>query len=334
MKASVEEFLKTDWFAPAVVEKGSVGQCLDAVAASLNVRLDLIRQIKSRLVGKTPSSLDRLTSFGKKLDFLETTVSSRCELLRTENPAAWFRSPAAATVGPFQKDHLKHPVFGKYQISDTDLVRHSVERAWYERSLERLKFDHRNTLWGALIHTKCVFYEMITLEGPYEGRTLANVSEVIEASVASASFLAFLAKVTEEVKRVLTRLDKIYEVLWNKCEKFWLSQRSDHEKQQRESYGEHAKRIRDEFRSRRNSASEQRVLGKDNFRSEKDALKMFGFSELPDEAVLKRKYRELARKLHPDAGGDSEKFLSLNEAYTTLVTLSEKIGKGTHRFSL
>ena len=44
-----------------------------------------------------------------------------------------------------------------------------------------------------------------------------------------------------------------------------------------------------------------------------------GFSTLPSMNELKKKYRELARAYHPDAGGDEAKFKQLTESYSLLV---------------
>ncbi|MBX5466267.1 MAG: J domain-containing protein [Firmicutes bacterium] len=52
----------------------------------------------------------------------------------------------------------------------------------------------------------------------------------------------------------------------------------------------------------------------------KDYYKILGISENADAATIKRAYRELARKYHPDVGGKAheERFKEINEAYQVL----------------
>jgi len=52
----------------------------------------------------------------------------------------------------------------------------------------------------------------------------------------------------------------------------------------------------------------------------KDYYKILGVSEHADAAAIKRAYRELARKYHPDIGGkaNEERFKDINEAYQVL----------------
>jgi len=38
-----------------------------------------------------------------------------------------------------------------------------------------------------------------------------------------------------------------------------------------------------------------------------------------DEAAIKKRFRQLAKEYHPDAGGDSEKFIQLMKAYEELI---------------
>ncbi len=54
-------------------------------------------------------------------------------------------------------------------------------------------------------------------------------------------------------------------------------------------------------------------------------FRALGFSEMPTIEDVKKKYKMLARKLHPDAGGTSEDFNTLQNAYEKcLGYLSEK----------
>lgn len=50
----------------------------------------------------------------------------------------------------------------------------------------------------------------------------------------------------------------------------------------------------------------------------KDYYDVLGVSKTASEAEIKKAYRSKAHKLHPDKGGDAEKFKEINEAYQVL----------------
>ncbi|MDO5426688.1 MAG: DnaJ domain-containing protein, partial [Coriobacteriia bacterium] len=49
-----------------------------------------------------------------------------------------------------------------------------------------------------------------------------------------------------------------------------------------------------------------------------DYYKTLGVSKDADDKEIKKAFRKLAQKYHPDAGGDEEKFKEINEAYEVL----------------
>ena len=50
----------------------------------------------------------------------------------------------------------------------------------------------------------------------------------------------------------------------------------------------------------------------------KDYYKILGVSEDASDGDIKKAFRKLAVKYHPDRGGDENKFKEANEAYDTL----------------
>jgi len=49
-----------------------------------------------------------------------------------------------------------------------------------------------------------------------------------------------------------------------------------------------------------------------------DYYQILGVPENADEETIKKAFRELAKKYHPDRGGDAEKFKKIVEAYRVL----------------
>ena len=50
-----------------------------------------------------------------------------------------------------------------------------------------------------------------------------------------------------------------------------------------------------------------------------NAYEILGIQQNSSEAEIKKAYRDLARKCHPDKGGTEEKFKEINEAYTQII---------------
>ena len=50
-----------------------------------------------------------------------------------------------------------------------------------------------------------------------------------------------------------------------------------------------------------------------------DTLQKLDLPYDADEAAVKRRFRELAKRTHPDAGGDAGEFIKLMELYRTLI---------------
>ena len=308
-------FIKQDWFGAAVIESGSVEHCLDAVEKLLEERLELLGQIRGSLVPKKQNSSDRLTRFGKTLTPLEQTIMARVELLRPERPQAWFRAPAATTTGPFQTAHMQCPVFGKYNLQDIDLVKDSIKVCWDAASLAPLKFSAKGSLWGELINAKVKFQKIISLTGKFQQFTLKELPENIDDVHLTDSLKAFLRNVRFEVLNLNSRLENLFEILWDTSEKFWEYQQAEISKSRNfKFFAKDASKVRDAFKKRRQNT----VHAPQKQSKHKKALSLMGFSTLPNMNELKKKYRELARTHHPDAGGDEVKFKQLTESYSLL----------------
>lgn len=48
------------------------------------------------------------------------------------------------------------------------------------------------------------------------------------------------------------------------------------------------------------------------------SLSKLGLNELPTEAELKKRYRQICLRHHPDTGGDTKRFVSLKKDYESV----------------
>jgi hypothetical protein len=85
-------------------------------------------------------------------------------------------------------------------------------------------------------------------------------------------------------------------------------ERERQEREERNRQERERERQERQERSRRNYEEQRRSSYSNNHVSMADALAFFGFTAMPEASELKRKYRELALRLHPDKGGDTATF--------------------------
>ncbi|MDD1422886.1 DnaJ domain-containing protein, partial [Dolichospermum sp. ST_sed1] len=107
--------------------------------------------------------------------------------------------------------------------------------------------------------------------------------------------------------------------LLQKSEHFWQYQSAlaIEKNKKTKSSNDFADQIREEFKQRREQ-QRQNISQALKFNLESDYLRFMGFSSVPSLSELKKRYILLAKKMHPDAGGDAQAFQKLAEAYKHL----------------
>jgi hypothetical protein len=346
-----------DWFLAAIEVDGSVGACLDAVLQELARKQGFIGALKAALGGKDPRGLDAVSELGVRVKALEKTLRFRLGMLKPERPGAWFRSPAATTTGPFATALLDEPVFGLYDAADLERVRSGLLAAWNERRASDLPFrDVTPSLWRTLLTLNAEWEKICALPLGTDsafakaGVRLDKLPDGLPKELESRALRAFLINVRGEVRATRERLDAAYTELVGASNKLWEAQRKTlreaasaasaaagpktgprtgpdrgpgGERSFRGDSGDNdrqraanptAESLREEFRKRRMAQPRRPLLTP----ADMEALRVMGFQSLPEAETLRQRYIALAKRLHPDRGGDDTAFKQLSGAYARL----------------
>lgn len=316
-----DTFLREDWFAPAILSNGSVAVCLREVEDLQILRARFISLLRERLVDQDNPDSDALTSFGQKLKVLEVAIRSRVGILPPDRPQAWFRAPVVQEGGPFSPKISPIAVIGNYPTEQVSRVRETIDFAWKQRTIENLPFslDPKN-LWGELLTMNAKLKQLIELPEPFQSANFIDFSSALPRELASESLAAFLGNVSNEAKLLNSRLESAYQALRALTEKLWTYQEkvvTNFRSGGSAHSGDNAKQMRDEFKRRRHDPSAS-IYREGLTRKDLESLQSMGFSDFPDPQALRSRYIELAKRYHPDRGGDETVFKDLTQAYSYL----------------
>jgi hypothetical protein len=301
-----------DWF-DLLPGQQSPEDSLAKIAADLEFKQRFVAKLREKFQGEA----DPLLILSAKSMAMEKTLKFRLTILRPERPGAWFRAPLAANVGPFSSAIISEPIFCRYGTAKLSLLKSAIRSAWAKGDSKDIPFEEdTRCLWKTLIESKKHWNEIDQL-GHYQ---LTELNDDLPPQLESANLRAFLLQTQVRLLDLRVRLDNCFSELWRASEKFWAYQEKTgglgqdrYREANDKSHQQRAEEVRQSFRDRRAKAASSFQ------KAERDALSFMGFHAMPDTCGLKRRYIELAKKLHPDCnGGEDSGFKKLNAVYRQL----------------
>jgi hypothetical protein len=317
--------LYDDWFAPALYEDHTVGQSLAAVHKQLQVKLGFVRALTGKLCGD--SRLDSISLLISNCRRIEASLDGRIDGLRPEREADWFKVAEHAMAGPFTIASIKHPIMPKYSIRDHHKLKEQLLSSWAKAEAELSSFSGPS-LWHELLALNSQWDKINAIEFDDNTYKLSTNPEELPETLRSPIFLGFMRNVQKRLNEAHLHLERLFERLMTRSEQLWEYQENRLKRQssdlnkdssseaagQRQHFGA-AKKMREEFRKRRQA---QRPAQQINA-TLRSALKFMGFEKMPEPEGLKRKYRIMARTLHPDCNnGEDSEFKRLTESYRVI----------------
>jgi hypothetical protein len=313
------EWIPKDWFISAITCDGNVNDSLIAVIDELDRKKKFITAVHLKLCGESFEQADHLTALGKQVKDLENTLRFRLGILRPEREIAWFRKPIHKDFGPFRSSMIMEPVFSHYAPEHQQALKDAIKLAWQNGATGPLPFQEQTeNLWRMVLQQNARLNYLASLEPVFKNLRLDKLPDGLPADLDSRSLRAFLINVRGEFVSIRERLKICYDQLWDASEKFWQYQSEklliDTKKSPRPQSSSQSGRPRPDGAGR--GKHEETVFL--SF-SEVEALRFMGFKDPPPAEVLRRRYLEMAKKLHPDHGGNPEAFKMLHKAYKALV---------------
>jgi hypothetical protein len=325
-----------DWFIGAIEAHGSVRQCLQALCNELDFKKKFVLSLIDTLHKSEDSKVDDLTHLHQQVRQLRQTLSVRISLLSAERETPWFRRSLTHNVGPFTGAILQEPVFFFYDPKNTDRLKEQLGLSfntaqngpldlWSQTGQKALEAgDH--CLWTRLLSYNCRLkaHGSITLSSDlfssksHEPYTL-NIEDVSDLSqlpyiLESRPLRAFLLNIQTELRSIKALLQECFDILYNASTSFWSAQKKHQSANPQNKNQSFASNEKTHF------AAPVKLLP-----IEQDSLRFMGFSTLPNQQDLRQKYRELAKKMHPDLHqGQDAAFKKLVESYQIL---QKKISK-------
>lgn len=298
---------RQDWFRPAMENNGSLASCLDEVIKIQDAKLHFVACIKAGLCTQSAQASDRVTELRHHVYNFSRTLDLRLGVLAFDRPAAWFQQLDHKELGPFPGSIQLEPVFLPFEPMQAKVLKVELKTAWTQKHAAVRSFEAQTAnscLWLSLLDLNQRWEKLCELSSPYADLRLDELPEALPDELYSDALQAFLHRVKGAISACRQDLDQCFDRLWKASDLFLAKQFMDAcQKQQRHSQGS-------SYRKAASYANSGLT----------ESLAFMQLSALPSRDVLRRRFRDLAKRYHPDASsGCEEKFKSLNHHYRELL---------------
>ena len=298
-----------DWFASALdgKESSNVTSGLDHLVQSQDAKLLFARALKNALANPIPHAQDRISLLQEDIRTLEKTLHLRLSMLPLDRPQAWFRSSPPTDKSPIASTAWHDPIFLAFEGQHADTVKKLIPELWNTKSIASRLYDPGFSLWGRLLKMNVRLGQLNQLPAPFQDILLEDMPEAIPDELLSPMLAVYGAQLASRIKACQRDLEACYSLLWARSESFLVSFYVQHLAMRARTGGES------------HSTASDRSVPKRRMGPLEEALQFMNFSRLPNFDDLRSRYRVMAQSLHPDRGGNEERFKLLSLHYQALL---------------
>ncbi len=296
-----------DWFAPAL--DVPIGAGLDKVLRSEESRLQFVRALKQALANPIPHAPDRISLIQGDIKALDKALRLRVGILPLDRREAWFRSSPNGERSPIASTAMDEPIFMRFDEAQAAQIRLEIPELWRKKLTGTSVFDPGPSIWGRLLTLNKKLAQLGQLPGPFHDIHLEDLPDAIPDEFASPALAQFGTQLAQRYKLCVRDLDTAYQTLWTRSESFLYAQHVNFK----------AGRAGASSSSKAGSSSHAGARRPAPLTPMEEALKFMNFSRLPAFDDLRQRYRAMAQVLHPDRGGNEDKFKLLTLHYQAIL---------------
>ena len=292
--------LKSDWFCGAYEQK-SVDSGLKLVESTTRQRLVFVESLRKSLKGSS-SGEDSISELIAKTEKFQKTLELRLPLLDYKRKDSWLREYTNNMSQAFFSTEISsHPVFLSFKLENSKALLRQIYLAWDNKKSHLASlFNVGDCLLLDLLRLNETWHHIDSFSELFPSLKLSQYDGKVNSFVDSKALDAYLLNVRKHLLMARKDIDSSFEYFMDHAHPFLKHQ---------------IKLSREFEESRSKFYKHNDDFSKGSTPYEK-AMKFMGFTRQPQKEELKKAYRLLAKKYHPDCpGGSAEMFKLLSESF-------------------